>query len=154
MPSSFKLTVGLAAVATVVATALRLIESYDHGIWLVAYLLLVGTVAQYLLARGQAELAPEAPHELTLFEALLWSIGVITVPLGVFVDVRILVAVGSAALLAALFLFWRTTRPAGTYARRGSDRSGFINAGYTTLLVFMVISVFVGLGLASDVPWI
>ena len=151
MTTVFRVTVGLAALATVVAVLTRLTHSYEHGIWLIAYLVLVGTAAQYLLVRGQSVLAPDTRPRTLGEEAALWVIGVVTVPLGVFLDSRILIAIGSITLLYALFLFWRATRPEIMARLRGTGARGAY--AYIGLLIFMTVSVFVGMGLASDVPW-
>lgn len=152
MPSYFRLTVGLAAVATAVAVLLRALQPFDHGIWLIAYLLLVGTLAQFLLAWGQYRLAPGTSAHRIRAQALLWMIGVVVVPTGVLVGVRLLVALGSVSLLVSLFLFWRATRAEHRSARPDPEPEEAV--AYAALLVFMTLSVFVGMVLASDVPWL
>ena len=152
MPSYFKLTVGLASVATALAILLRALETFDHGIWLIAYLSLVGTLAQFLLAWGQSRLAPGTSVRHVRLQALLWMIGVVFVPAGVLIEARLLVVAGSVPLIAALFLFWQQTRT-GTGRSRREDDAG-LGAAYDVLLVFMTLSVFVGIALASDVPWL
>ena len=58
------------AAASLVAAAsvavLRATQPFEHGIWLVAYLFLVGFLAQLLLGRGQAALlsVPACPVRL------------------------------------------------------------------------------------------
>ena len=42
--------------AALVALVVRMAEPFEHGAWLVAYLVLVGFLAQLLLGRGQAAL--------------------------------------------------------------------------------------------------
>ena len=139
----FRASTGAAALAALLAAVLRTVDPLDHGIWLVSYLLLVGTAAQYLLSRGQASIAPGTPIAVLQAEALLWGVGVVTVPLGVVCDSRLLVVVGSAPLLAALFLFNRATT--GTGSR--------LLPVYRGLLIFMTLSVLVGVALAWDIPW-
>ena len=39
--------------AALVALVVRMAEPFEHGVWLVAYLVLVGFLAQLLLGRGQ-----------------------------------------------------------------------------------------------------
>lgn len=128
----------------------RAVEPYEHGIWLVAYLFLVGFMAQLLLGRGQDAISPAAPARLVSLQAALWNLGVIAVPAGVLADIRVPIAVGSLALVAALLLFWRSVRPA--YEVRGAGRAA-IGRAYVGLLAFMLASTVVGMALASDVPW-
>lgn len=135
------------------ATAARALQHYEHGIWLVAYLLLVGSLAQYLLGRGQAAvLAPSGPTTTRIrTEVGLWNFGVVAVPAGILLDVRLLVIVGSVALLGALAAFRPSVDPSTSPAPTVGGRVRF---GYWSLIVFMGISVFVGVALAWDIPWI
>ena len=124
---------------------------YEHGIWLVAYLLLVGALAQMLLQRGRRELTQPALEQTPKADAVLWNLGAVAVPAGVIGDVRLPIAAGSVALLVALLLFWRSVQPA--YRSRDAWR---VAGGreYAGLLAFMLISVITGMLLASDVPWL
>jgi len=131
------------------AAASRIVEPYEHAIWLVAYLLLVGFLAQLLLVRGQSALAAPT-DQLLRAQAVLWNFGVFAVPAGVLGNVRIPIAAGSLALVTALVLFWRSVRPA--YRVGGAGRAA-IGRGYAGLLIFMLASVIAGMLLASDVPW-
>lgn len=141
--------------AALVAAVARAIEPFSHGIWLVAYLFLVGFLAQLLLARGQttvlaaaAQLDTDPPIGA---QATLWNAGVVSVPLGVLVGARVFVLIGSVALLTALAAFWRASRP-----RRSASGavSGGAGVGYLALMVFMAGSVLIGTGLAWDTPWL
>ena len=136
--------------AALAAAAARAIEPYEHGIWLVAYLLLVGALAQALLHRGREALTPDAPTRLVAEQAALWNLGVIAVPAGVIADVRLIIAAGSVALVVALLLTWRSVRPAYRIRRTWRTATG---SGYVALLVFMLASVITGMMLASEVPW-
>jgi hypothetical protein len=78
-------------VAAAVAIAVLVAEPFDHGGWLVAYLVLVGFLAQLLLGRGQAAVLsagglPAPPRGVRLAQALLWNLGVIAVPVGVLAE--------------------------------------------------------------------
>jgi hypothetical protein len=113
------LSAGAAAslAAAAVAAAIRAVTPFEHGIWLVAYLFLVGFLAQLLLGRGQAALLGSAdrrrpPPSLRRRELLLWNAGVVAVPLGVLVEARLFVVAGAAALLGALISFSRSVAPA------------------------------------------
>jgi hypothetical protein len=72
-----------------VAAAARAIEPFAHGIWLTAYLFLVGFLAQLLLRRGQAMVLGASPADANAppisAQAILWNAGVVAVPLGVLV---------------------------------------------------------------------
>ena len=148
----FKKTLGLATTATLSAIVTRIFVTFDHGIWLIAYLLLVGTVAQYLLVRGQMWLVPDVHRRVAGLEASLWTTGVVVVPLGVLLGVRLLVVVGSIVLLGALLVFWLYVRDA--VMSRLANGVAVEVVAYLGLLVFMTISVFVGIGLSSDLSWV
>jgi len=145
--------VSLAAAITI--TAAQLSEPLEHGIWLIAYLALVGFLAQLLLGRGEVALLfatdlPLPPCEIRVAQALLWNLGVIAVPLGVLVETRLAVVLGSVSLLTALASFWKTVRPA-IKTSRCWKRQG---VSYVALLVFMAASVVAGVALAWDTPWV
>jgi hypothetical protein len=142
-------------VAATVAIAVFVSEPFAHGTWLVAYLVLVGFLAQLLLGRGQAALLsadglPPPPRGIRLAQALLWNLGVVAVPVGVLAEARLAVVAGSVSLIAGLLSLWNTVRHIlpGTSAR--PSRLGRF---YACLLVVMTTSVFVGTALAWDVPW-
>lgn len=142
----------LSLIAAAFAAIVRVVTPFDHGIWLVAYLFLVGFLAQLLLAAGQVSLYRRARRRLLArivrAEAALWGIGVLAVPLGVLVNARISVVVGSCALLAALALFGRGLGPSGRL-----HASIPIVMAYSVLLLGMATSVAIGTALAWDIPW-
>jgi hypothetical protein len=142
---------GLSLLLGLTAAVLGLLSPFDHAAWLVAYLLLVGFAAQALLGRGQDALLGRRGDggADTLRQGALWNAGVLAVPLGVFLDARILVVAGGAALVAALTSFWRTTRP----VQRGGRFDG-LSAAYVLLVAAMAISTFIGTALAWDRPWL
>jgi hypothetical protein len=145
----------LSLAAAVLAAAARIIEPFAHGIWLVAYLFLVGFLAQLLLGRCQAMLRAagrtrtDAPPIGP--QAALWNFGVVAVPLGVLLDARLFVVLGSLALLTSLAEFWRAYR---SLRLESGAASGALRVGYVALIVFMAASVLVGTVLASDTPWL
>jgi hypothetical protein len=148
---------GLAALflaAAVVAAAVRASEPFDHGIWLIAYLFLVGFLAQLLLGLGQTALRGRAVRpaaaQTVRAQAIFWNAGGITVPLGVLANTRLPVVIGSCALLAALALFSDSLRLAPP---QGPRRAASIRRAYAALLLLMAASVFVGTALAWDIPW-
>ncbi|HET6830672.1 MAG TPA: hypothetical protein VFH44_04905 [Solirubrobacterales bacterium] len=138
-------------VATVVAIELRIFAPFDHGVWLVAYLLLVGTVAPLLLARGEQRLGAPAAGAAASGEAAAWLVGVAAVPAGVLADARLLVVAGGAALLAALASIARRSRPRDAGRASGSGRDLLIHG---TVVGFMAVSTVVGIALAWDTPWL
>lgn len=149
----FSALASLSLAAAVVAAAVRAATPFDHGIWLVAYLFLVGFLAQILLAAGQDFLYRRAGRSpsgrLVRMEAVLWNLGVVAVPLGVLVNARIAVVVGSCALLPALVLFARSLNPS-------VNPHGAISIAmaYTVLVLGMATSVVIGTVLAWDIPWV
>jgi hypothetical protein len=149
----FAVLASLSLAATAVAGVVRAATPFDHGIWLVAYLFLVGFLAQALLAAGQDALYRRADRSpsgrLVRVEAVLWNLGVVAVPLGVLVNVRVAVVVGSCALLPALVLFARSLNPSVNPHGEIS-----IAMAYTALLLGMATSVVIGTALAWDIPWV
>jgi len=141
--------------AAAVAFMIRVLEPFDHGTWLVAYLVLVGFLAQLLLGRGQVALVaggglPAPPRGVRLAQALLWNFGVITVPVGVLANTRLAVVVGSVSLLVALASLWETARPALPGSDARPTRRGW---AYALLLLAMTTSTIIGTALAWDIPW-
>jgi hypothetical protein len=141
--------------AATAALAIEVAEPFEHGAWLVAYLVLVGFLAQLLLGLGQTALLragalPAPPRRVRLTQAVLWNLGVIAVPVGVLAEARIAVVVGSVSLIAAMALLARTARPglAAALARRS-----WMGWGYMALLVGMAASTLIGTALAWDTPW-
>jgi hypothetical protein len=153
--SPFVACASLCFAAALVAAVARAIEPFAHGIWLVAYLFLVGFLAQLLLARGQANVLATAPSDAGAppigAQATLWNAGVVAVPLGVLVGARVFVVLGSVALLTALAAFWRASRPRRSESGAASGGAGF---GYLALMSFMAASVVIGTALAWDIPWL
>lgn len=150
----------IAAVVSLVAAALALVfgfaEPFDHSVWLVAYLFLVGFLAQLLLGRGQSALLRSAERQRSAggpltAQIILWNAGVIAVPFGVLADTRLAVALGSLSLLAALASLSITVQP--ELAFEVTSRS-WLARGYVVLLAFMTGSVLVGTALAWDIPWV
>ncbi|MGH2380044.1 MAG: hypothetical protein ACRDG7_02340 [Candidatus Limnocylindria bacterium] len=83
-------------------------------------------------------------------ELVLWNLGTVVVPVGVFAGAPAVVVVGSVALLAALALFAAATRaPPG----RGPDDHRSRLYAYRAVIIFLTGSVLVGTGLADALPW-
>ena len=138
------------------ATIVQIAEPFDHGPWLISYLLLVGALGPYLLGRGQAALLelvhqPPVPGGTRRAQLMLWAIGVIAVPVGVLADARLGVVVGSLSLLVSLASFWASVRLVATphvLAR------GWRATAYMGLLGFLATSAVVGTALAWDIRWL
>jgi hypothetical protein len=142
-------------VAAAVAFAIGLLDPFDHGAWLVAYLVLVGFAAQLLLGLGQtallAQSLPEPSRSVRLTQTFLWNLGVVAVPLGVVAEARLAVVGGSVSLLAALDSFRTSAHLAPTPAPR-RPRS-LLACGYAVLLAAMAVSTVIGTALTWDFPW-
>lgn len=141
--------------AAAIGAAVRLSNQYAHGWWLVAYLLLVGAVAQLLVAPGGTwvarRLGAPTPLERHRWWGLgLWNLGTVLVPIGVFTDRASPVLAGSALLLASLALYLTGMRGA---AHASPERSHGWERGYYAVLVGLAGSVFVGAVLAGALPF-
>jgi hypothetical protein len=148
--SPLVLFAGLSLFGGVLAAVIAVVWHFSHAAWLVAYLFLVGFLAQALLARGQTVLAGPTAADDVAWQAALWNAGVVAVPAGVFTNARLWVVLGGLALLAALVLFWRDTSPT-PLGRRGPP---LVQAAYILLIAVMALSTFIGIGLAWQRPWL
>ena len=141
--------------AAVVALVMRIADPFAHGAWLVAYLVLVGFLAQLLLGLGQSALMSTGlaapPRWIRSAQAILWNVGVVAVPFGVLAQTRLAVVVGSLSLIGALASLARTTGPALAEA---IARRNWLGWGYACLLAGMAASTLIGTALAWDVAWI
>lgn len=140
-------------VAAALVAVLRGTQPFEHGIWLVAYLFLVGFLAQLLLGRGQATLLsgasfPGPSPVRRRAECVLWNVGVVIVPVGVVAETRLAVLIGTMALLGALVSFFGDVRPV-----LSDNRNAAVGRFHLALLVFMAASAITGLALAWDTPW-
>lgn len=160
-------------IAALTVAVVRTFTYFDNGIWLVAYLLLVGFLAQYLLGEVQSEVTggPDGggptegergsmvPPEIVRLESLLWNAGSVLVPLSVMAGGKAGVIVGSIGLALALVLFGRVAFPGTTTipgtAGHGSGRNGGngMLLVYRLLILFMAVSVITGIVLAWGRPW-
>jgi hypothetical protein len=140
----------LSLLGSVLVAGTAVVRPFSHAAWLVAYLSLVGFLAQALLARGQATLSGPRGTTKVPLQAALWNAGVIAVPFGVFTNARLWVVLGGLALLIALVSFWRTTTPI-PLGRSGPARR---QAAYVLLIATMALSSFIGIALAWHRPWL
>ncbi|MGI8844711.1 MAG: hypothetical protein ACR2HC_00790 [Thermoleophilaceae bacterium] len=150
--SSRALTVAFGA-AAVIGAVLRFSSHYAHGWWLVAYLLLVGAVAQLLLAPGGTWVALRfgavPPAQRRWWALGLWNLGTVLVPIGVFVNRASPVLLGSALLLASLGLYASGVYRAASAAPRRSRAWAF---AYFAVVAGLAGSVLVGAALAGALP--
>jgi hypothetical protein len=141
------------AAAGLIAAAIRLADDFDHGIWLIAYLLLVGSLAPALLSAGERRvLAASSRGAGASRVALLWLAGVVAVPAGVLGQARIVVCAGALCLFAALALLTRRA-----FSRRRVPAPAcpsFVVAGHALMIAVMGASTAIGVVLAWSYPWV
>lgn len=108
-----------------------------HGVWAVAYLVLVLGVGQIILGAGQALLAPTPPTErVVTVTAVAFNAANIAVLIGIVADHVIVFDAGSTLLLVALVLFLRGVR-------RGTRR-GWPLYAYRLFVAVLVLSIPIG----------
>lgn len=143
---------GFGGVAGLVAAVIRTAIGFDHGIWLVAYLVLVGFLAPTLLCRGERRvLAQPGPDQGARLVAALWLAGVIAVPAGVLGQARVLVCAGAVCLLAALVLLVDRAYAGGATPAPERSRTELTAHGLT--IAVMTVSTGIGVLLAWSYPW-
>jgi hypothetical protein len=142
---------GASALATAAVIALvNATAPFAHGWWLVAYLALVGGVAQILLGPGLIALAVRGGADAPVLrrahaELVLWNAGTVMVAVSDLAAAPGGVLAGSMLLVAALALFageWRATAAAAPRRAPAWMRT------YAFLLGFLAVSVVVGTVLA------
>lgn len=110
-------------------------------VWMVAYLILVGGVAQVILGGGQALLTDRLPSGRTrLAEVFLFNAGNVGVIFGTIWSSLPIVWAGTLLFAAALVMFMLATRVAG--------RSWLVYA-YRLVLLLVGVGAITGLVLAS-----
>jgi hypothetical protein len=128
---------GLASAATALAPT-------EHTAWAVAYLVLVGGVAQVGLGVAQILFSrPGGSGVATLSELALWNVGNAAVLAGVLAATAVLVDLGGALLVVALAL--------AVYGVRGARGTGGWRIALFTfraLVVVLLLSIPAGLLLA------
>lgn len=141
--------------AAAVAAAAQAIVTFEHGWWLVAYLVLVGGLAQLLLSPGAGWLAsrtqaPRSPARRRWWAIGLWNTGAVAVPAGVLTSDASLVLAGSLLLLAALAVFATDLRWTAGRARYPAPAW---KRAQCALIVFLAVSVLVGAHLGNALPF-
>jgi len=140
------------AVASAGVALIQAITPTSRGWWLVAFFALVGGVSQWLLSAGLVATAGDAgiraPRRAgTLVTAVLWNGGTLLVAASDLAEIAEGVLLGSAMLLAALFLFGHGLRAVFVAARVTP-----LSIGYALLLAVLAASVLIGAGLAGALP--
>lgn len=135
--------------------AWNLTAPFAHGWWLVAYLSLVGGVAQLMLGTGQFLVADRlqstsASAPVAAAELALWNLGSMLVPVGVLSNTPGALVAGSVLLGAALALFARGLRQMTPRAHR---QAPWACRCYAATVAFLAASVLVGLHLGEAMPW-
>lgn len=133
----------LGGLVAAVAGPLRLAD----GSWVAAYLVLVGGVAQYAIARAPGHLGARPIAGRTGWAlTVTWNSGNAAVIAGTVADVRILVGVGAVLLVAGLVLAWQTVRRPATAVQSATSRR--TRVAYHGLLLVLLVSIPIGVVLA------
>ncbi len=115
----------------------------EHGSWAVAYLVLVGGVAQVALGAGQALLAPTVPSPRVIRSEMTgWNTGNAAVLVGTLLGFTWLADIGGALLFTSLALVTRQMRGA-------ARRPAWPLYLYRGLVVLVLVGIPVGLVLAE-----
>lgn len=137
-------TLGVGAIVAGGVTAAAIAHAPTrHGVWAVAYLVLVAGVAQVGLGLGQALLATQTPTpRLVTAELLAWNVGNAAVIIGTIAGVSPVVYVGSALLVIGLALFVFA-------ARGGQQRWRYARWAFRLVVLILLVSIPIGLTLAQ-----
>ena len=112
----------------------------EHAMWAVAYLVLVGGVAQIALGAGWTWLTGrQAATSVSTAELIAWNLGNAGVIAGTITDTTLVTDAGGVLLAAGLVIALAATRGA---------RAGWPLHGYRLLLLVVLISIPIGLILA------
>jgi hypothetical protein len=122
----------------IVASAIAAPAPTRHGVWAVAYLVLVLGVSQIALGAGLVLLADTAPGvRFVAVTAAVFNLANIGVLAGVVFDRLVLLNVGSVLLMVALGLF--------LYGVRRGARRGWPLYAYRTVLAVLAVSIPIGM---------
>jgi hypothetical protein len=137
--------------AAVVVATVHLATPITRGWWLVAYLTLVGGLAQLLLFGGLVALTSRSGAHMPGAAAMrtrvvLWNAGTLIVAVMDLVALQVGVVIGGGMLVAALVLFAHNLHAVDVAAPRLRDRW---SAGYALVLIVLGCSVAIGVALAG-----
>ncbi|BBY54602.1 hypothetical protein H7J07_12775 [Mycobacterium koreense] len=122
----------------IVAAAIAAPTPTRHGVWSVAYLVLVVGLCQIALGAGQALLAATPPTRKAVWTAaVVFNLANVGVLAGVLTDRVAVLNAGSVLLLVALVLF--------LVGVRRSDRRGWALHLYRGVVTVLVVSIPIGL---------
>jgi hypothetical protein len=114
----------------------------ENSSWAVAYLVLIGGVAQIALGVGQSRLATTPPsRQLLLAEFLAWSVGNAAVIAGQLLGLPLIVDAGGLLLVVALALLFGGVRG----ARPGARDTRWTLYAYRLILLIVLVSIPIGL---------
>lgn len=126
----------------IVAAAIAAPTPTRHGVWAVAYLVLVLGICQLALGAGQALMAETAPdNRYSLATAAVFNIANLGVLAGVLTDRIVVLNAGSVLLFVALGMF--------LYGVRRSDRRGWPLHVYRLVVAVLAASIPIGLFLTT-----
>lgn len=138
--------IGGGAVAAAVAPA-----PTEHGVWAVAYLVLVGGIGQLALGLGQSLLAPTVPGQRSLLAQLLgWNAGNALVIAGTILGASLAVDVGGALLVVVLVLASLGVR--GAHRTHGGLVARWPLHAFRIVLLVLLVSIPIGLVLERIHP--
>lgn len=111
-----------------------------HGVWAVAYLVLVLGVGQLVIGAGQALLAPQPPGTATA-AAAAFNVSGVAIMLGVVTDHIVVFDAGAALLLVVLVWLLFTVRR--------SPRRGWALCVYRAFIAVLIVSIPIGTAITT-----
>ncbi|MEB3051465.1 hypothetical protein KV112_17260 [Mycolicibacter sp. MYC123] len=122
----------------VLASAIAAPAPTRHGVWAVAYLVLVLGVGQLLIGAGRVLLAAESPTPNRMrIAATAFNISGAAIVLGVVTDHVVVFQLGSALLFGVLV--------ESLYGVRHSARRGWPLVAYRLVIVVLIVSIPIGM---------
>ncbi len=116
-----------------------------HGVWAVAFLVLVLGVGQLVIGVGLTLLSPAEPHlGLVTAVAAAYNVAGVAIMLGIVTEHPIVFDVGSTVLLIALLLLLNEVR--------NSVQRGWLLAVYRLMIGVLVVSIPIGAVLTTIGP--
>jgi hypothetical protein len=138
----FALVAAVCIVAAGFLAAIVAPDASEHAVWAIAYLVLVGGVAQLGLGVGQWLLAEPAPSTaMVTAELISLNLGSALVIAGTFADSLLMTDSGAVVFALSLVLFLVAVRGA-------RDKRRLVLNGYRLLLLILIVSAPIGLILA------
>ncbi|MEO6795319.1 MAG: hypothetical protein ABI253_12925 [Mycobacterium sp.] len=130
--------VGAIVAGGVLAAAIAAPSPTRHGVWAVAYLVLVLGVGQLIIGAGQVLLVPEPPtRRMAAVTAAAFNVSGAAIVLGVVTGYLVVFDVGSALLFVVL-AGW-------LYGVRRSTRRGWTLVAYRLFITALIVSIPIGM---------